>query len=278
MGEDVSSCNFPGRASEASWLASNNVKLLVTHPSGAVGEFDVGLRLHGRSNVPNLCQATVTAGPDGSYSAYVRMYWVNSLIRKRITGPGLTPMQWDYEYKNSQKTNATHSYSSASSQNYVAPGSWAAGPYSFSSVVEEGKSINDVTTVRIAEPVCVSDACAGKVSTEVLGSGGEWARYTFGNAYRYNEHMLIKEERGTDSASIARTDQLTYELARVGQPFPSTIGLSRQFQGDGLNAIHISPLRRRAITQDGVFFSSMVNSFDVFGRPLSVTKSSSPTP
>ena len=271
-----SSCNYPGIAVAADFLATNNAKLSVIHPSGAVGEFEVGPRLHGRSNVPKQCQAVPDDdGPEAAYSDYVRMYWANSLIRKRITGPGLPTMQWDYVYNNAQKTNETGSYFT---QNYIAPGSWAPGPYTYTRVPDEGKPLTDISTYIIADPVCVSDSCAGKVATEVREPGGEWTRYTFGNSYRYNERKLLKVERGTGPSLISRIEQSTYELARSAQPFPTPIGISRQYKGDAITATSLRPLRSKVVTQDGVAFSSVVNTFDKFARPLNVTKSSAPAP
>lgn len=273
---DKASCSYPGVVMDGASLALNNATLSIIHPSGAVGEFEVGPRLHGRSNVPKNCQAVPDDNsPEGAYSDYVRMYWANSLIRKRITGPGLPAMQWEYRYANSQKPNETASYAT---QNYTAPGSWATGPYTYTRIPDNGKPLTDISTYIVADPVCVSDSCAGKVSTEVLGPGTEWARYTFGNSYRYNEHKLLKVERGTGPSAILSAEQTAYELARSGQPFPTPIGISRQYKGDAITDTGLRPLRSKAITQDGVIFQSVVNSFDTFGRPLNVTKSSSPAP
>jgi hypothetical protein len=231
----------------------------MVHPSGAIGQFVFELRLHGRSNVPKNCLSTgeeLAGHPEaGTYSDFVRMYWTRSLVRKKISGPGILPMQWDFKYNNSLKEQ------DITSASLPGPGSWAAATYSGS-----------------PDPVCVSDTCAGVVTTEVFGPAGGWTRYTYGNSYRYNEHKLLKQERGTGPGNILRTEVVAYELNRAGLPFPARFGTSTQYKGDSFTESFLSPLRSKTITQDGVVFRQTVNSFDSLGRPLSVTKSSSPTP
>lgn len=249
-------CSYPGIA----LFPAQPVVGSIVHPSGAIGEFIFDARLHGRSNVPKNCLSTgdgLTGHPEvGTYSDFVRMYWTLSLTSKKISGPGILPMQWDFKYNNSWKAVDISSGSTV-----PGPGSWATTPYSGN-----------------ADPVCVSDACAVVVTTDVLGPGGDWTRYTYGNSYRYNEHKLLKLERGSSPNNILRTESLAYELNRVGQPFPARLGTSSQYKGDSFTASFLSPMRSKTIAQDGFSFRYVVNSFDALGRPLSVTKSSSPAP
>jgi len=265
------SCNFPGIIGNA----VSNVILKMTHPSGARGEFEMGLRLHGRSNVPRQCiNVPAGEGPEaGAYSDYVRFYWAYSLVKKRMFGPGVPLMQWEYEYKNSQKPTETGSLYSVG---YTPPGSWHLGPYTVTRISEEGRALTDPSTYRVIDPICVSDSCAGRVATEVLSPGGKWSRYTFGSGYRYNEQKLLKVESGSGPSSISRVENYSYELSTTAQPFPVPLGLSRQYKGDTITAINLRPLRERSIIQDGLIYRHVVTAFDLFGRPVNVKKESVP--
>jgi hypothetical protein len=229
----------------------------ITHPSGAVGEFEVAPVHQGRSNVPRICEnyTQPTNHPGDDVALFPRDYVLLGITRKKVTGPGLQPMEWSY--------------------GAGSVGSWieGSGPY--------------CNTLDCAAPKCLSDACAGTRATVVTGPGGQWLRYTFGNSYRYNEGKLLKVERGTSAnniTTILRTETTTYELAQSGLPFPTPIGTSPQSRGDGFTAEYLRPQRSKVIAQDGATFNWTVAStcngnntycFDRFARPTSVTKSNS---
>lgn len=228
----------------------------MTHPSGAVGEFEVGIVYHGRTNVPKACAnwEYPVNNPNNDVAVWPRMYDLVGLQRKRITGPGLEPMEWNYS-------------SGAGS-------SWAEGT---------GPTCQ---TLDCAEPKCLSDACAGTAVTIITGPNGQWTRYVHGNSYRYNEGKLLRIERGGASGTL-RTETISYNLAQSGQPFPTPIGTSPQSRGDGFTAEYLRPQTSRVVTQDGVTFSSSVAStcngnntlcFDAFARPLAEVKGSSLNP
>lgn len=217
----------------------------ITHPSGAVGEFEVGPSYQGRSNVPMACDnwEFPTNNPLNDVAVWPRRFDIMGIRRKRVTGPGLEAMEWTYSSGD--------------------PGSWAEGT---------GPTCQ---TQDCADPVCVSDDCAGTISTTVSGPGNRWIRYTFGNSYRYNEGKLLKVEQGTGPTSILRTETMTYELAQSAQAFPTPIGTSPQSRGDGFTSEYPRPQRSKVIAQDSATLTSTVNTFDNFVRPLSVTKVSS---
>lgn len=62
----------------------------IVHPSGATGTFTLTPTEHGRSDVRRDCFDKVLTTPI--------FYHTNSLTNKHISGPGLTPMDWTYEY------------------------------------------------------------------------------------------------------------------------------------------------------------------------------------
>jgi hypothetical protein len=206
----------------------------------------------------------------------VRFYWVNSLVRKKVSGPGLTDMQWTYTYNNSQTPLQAASFRSHPA-NYAPPGSWAARPYTFSYLAEEGKPNTDITIYIIVDPTCVSDACAGTVSTDVVGPE-DWVRWTYGNSYRYNERKLLRRETGLLNAPISRVETYGYELGRSNLSYQPIIGATRQYQGDGLAEAVLRPLKVESTQQDGVNYVRTVNTFDSFARPVRITESSTSGP
>lgn len=219
---------------------------VVTHPSGARGEFEVRPRRHGRSNVPKHCinwEFTPLNDPTNDVAYFVRDYWTLSLVRKSIFGPALNKLEWNYSLGSL--------------------GTFAAGT---------GPICN---TPNCADPVCLSDTCAGRVTTTVTGPGGKWLRYRFGNSYRYDEGKLLSVEIGTGPGSILQTETTVYELGQSGQPFPTPIGSSLRARGDGFSAEHLRPRKRHTIHRDGTNFLWEATAFDQFARPTHVTRSSS---
>lgn len=63
----------------------------ITHPSGAVGTFNLKMTMHGRSNVPGT-QATCSTALASRY------FTIYSLVSKNLSGPGMPSMTWGYGY------------------------------------------------------------------------------------------------------------------------------------------------------------------------------------
>lgn len=71
----------------------------MTHPSGAVGVFTVSPQRFGRSNVPMQCDDGGTpsfVGDDVSWFPVAYDHY--ALTKKHLSGPGLSPMEWNYSY------------------------------------------------------------------------------------------------------------------------------------------------------------------------------------
>ena len=83
-------------------------------------------------------------------------------MQKQISGAGLTSAEWNYSYVPSASI-------------YMYPGTTIQYP------------VCDWTNYQCGNRPCSSDICAGTSKTIVTGPGTEWARYTYGNSYRYNE-------------------------------------------------------------------------------------------
>jgi YD repeat-containing protein len=128
---------------------------------------------------------------------------------------------------------------------------------------------------------------SGCTSTKTLvvdGPGSDWARYTYGNRYQYNEGLLLKVERGSGPSAILSVEDSVYQHDSTGQAYPALIGFSSYSRGDHM-AEKFMPLKQKTTTQQGRTFSWQVSStcgggsspcFDLFARPTKVVKSSSP--
>lgn len=271
----VSSCNYPGVILGAAELTDIGSTLAMKHPSGAQGEFELRPKLHGRSNVPHKCVPVAGSDnpePGADFSDYVRFYWANSLVRKKISGPGLSDMQWTYTYNGSQTPAQAAAFLSHPA-NYAPPGSWAPGPYTYSRLADEGKPLTDISTYIIVDPTCVADTCAGSVSTEVTGPE-DWARYTYGNSYRYNERKLLRKEIAKLNSPVSRIETYAYELGRSNLPYQPIVGATRQYQGDGLTESTLRPIKVETIQQDGMNYVRSINAFDSLARPIQITETS----
>lgn len=218
----------------------------VVHPSGAIGEFEVTPTRHGRSNVPAVCGGfTLPQNDDNDDVAYYVINWdALSLTRKQVSGPGLQPSTWRYQY-GSQISWYLH----PSGNGYPV-------------CMQFGGCI---------EPQCTSDTCAGSSWTTVTGPLVR-ERYTFGNSYRYNEGKLLRVETGPVDGPALRVTASTYNLAQSGQAYPTPMATSPQPRGDGFINEFTRPLLTSVVTQEGTPFSSQVTQFDDLARPLAVTK------
>lgn len=79
-------------------LSADVSSLIVSHPSGAVGEFKFRRLLHGTNRTDGSCtprQDQVWTRLTGTPMAYT----VGSLYSKTVTGPGLSALTWRYFYK-----------------------------------------------------------------------------------------------------------------------------------------------------------------------------------
>lgn len=72
----------------------------ITHPSGAVGAFTVAPKKFRRSNVPEICEGITgpVNNPNDDTAYYPVVYDVLALTNKKVTGVGLPPMEWIYDY------------------------------------------------------------------------------------------------------------------------------------------------------------------------------------
>jgi RHS repeat-associated protein len=95
------------RCSYDHYLSGTQKSFEVTHPTGAKAVFAFKTMRHGRTGVPAKCEYGWGVGGDGgvsdaqnSQNMFPAFKVVMSLQNKRVTGPGLTPTTWRYEYSN----------------------------------------------------------------------------------------------------------------------------------------------------------------------------------
>lgn len=220
---------------------------MIAHPSGVTGTFTVGVVRHSRSNVPASCgEYTLPHNNPNDDVAFFPINWdAFALISKTLQGQALPLQAWSYKY------------GSTVSWFYPAGGG--------------GHPVCSSTGCDL--PICLSDSCAGIAVTTIAGSGGKWARYVFGNSYRYNEGKLLRVEEGEGPSAVLRVTEHDYQLAQSGQVFPTPIGRGVHPRADWFTSAYLRPERAQRISQDGVVFTRVVDAFDQFARPVKVTKS-----
>lgn len=225
----------------------------VKHPSGALGTFTVGWLTHGRSNVPVACQNFDWGGEYGTNTnddtnQWAISYEAYSLTKKTITGPGLTAAEWNYSYT----PNISFQFYPGGSMMTPCPMGTMCG-----------------------EPICTSDACAGRAETVVLGPDGERTKYFHGNSYRYNEGKLLRVERGSTAMPLMDVQVSTFDLSMAPQVYPERFGYSLRENFDGFMSEYHRPLLTSTTTRDGVDFKYEIDVFDSLARPKQVRRFSS---
>lgn len=234
---------------------SGGGSLSITHPSGAVGTFSMGVGWAGITNVPLFCANWATPGsPQNNESDDYPVFpfkWATLVVtEKTVQGAGVPLLRWKYQLSSSS--------------------SWQYAPDSNNQPV--------CRSLTCADPICTSDSCAGKRIMAITRPDLVVERYVFGNSYRYNEGKLLTHEVVSGSA-VSRSTRSTYHYGAA------TIGASSRGRGMGWAVEHTRPLVKREIIQDGVNFKWEVAKdcasaycLDAFLRPTKVVKGSVVTP
>ncbi|WP_454828406.1 hypothetical protein [Pseudoxanthomonas wuyuanensis] len=233
------SCTHPGFGDDSAKIGE------ITSPAGLKGTFEAAMKLYGRTNVPKVCDPGSSSDEQDDSSLYVINYWLPSLQKKTLSGPGVATQEWVYQVGLGAGSSSL-------------PGSWSSAP-------SNG-----------GEATCLNDSCAGSVVSMVLAPDDTWIRYTYGTSYRYNEHLLLSLEEGAGDGPPLRTTTYSYQLDGTSQPFPETIGVNSRRAGEEYIAGYYRPLKRRSILVGGRNFIYEVDSFDYLARPLTVTRTNQP--
>ena len=237
--EESHTCESPGDAVFRYFTGT------IKHPSGAVGEFTVVPMRFGRSNVTNNCQTNTFFFPK-------MPPWLNAKNFQQ----NIDAVRYDMLALKRKSVSGVGIPTTILDYNYSTSQVGFAPSY----------------------PICQADSCAGKNFTLVSNINGTWEKFTFGNSYAYNEGKLLHSEKGRGTI-IQSTETNSYELAKQGLPFPTPFAASPQ-RGliSTFSSEYIRPLKTTTIVQDGVSFNSVVDGFDSFARPTSITKFSALAP
>lgn len=75
----------------------------ITHPSGAVGTFTTQFVVHQRYGAPDQClpleDKQAGSASFASYFVWPKKWKTQALVNKQISGPGLSPLSWAYEWR-----------------------------------------------------------------------------------------------------------------------------------------------------------------------------------
>lgn len=214
----------------------------MTHPSGAVGEFTFEPRRIGITQVPHACiSSTVIGGnPVGIRYRYPRLLDSNALVRKRITGPGLSaPSVWSLDFE--QGTSC-----------------WAP---------DEDPTLTNVCPLNAVK----------QRNTTLTYPDGSRTRFTFGNEHWKTEGDLLATEIQASDGEILRRSVQTYFEPNGSQAFPDPVGESILLLGDQRNATSLRLAAEHRITQKGIDFSSQRSGFDAFGHVTTEVQTSTIT-
>jgi len=103
------------------------------------------------------------------------------------------------------------------------------------------------------------------------------ARYTFGTRFYRDEGKVLRAEVLTATGAVLRNTVTTYAITPTGQAYAYRVGSTLHDVDDAFGSTTVTTTTNTTITQDSATFgsSTALASFDLFARPLSVTKSSS---
>jgi len=150
----------------------------ITHPNGAQATFTLAPKRFGRSQVP--LQFTW----QNKYSNYDRCMVNFALVEKRLTGPGLSPMVWSYNYsQNPGFFTGTHAYDEGP----------VGQPLSGLPASVAGYSLNDLK------------------STTVVAPDGSKAIHVFDRSFTVTENQKVAEFYfDTDASTLLQTKAYKY--------------------------------------------------------------------
>lgn len=124
-GEPWRDCNNPGDVRPN----LNPTVGTITHPSGAVGEFTLGVVRFRRDNVPVDCATGDQNTANDDVSWYPNVWDAYALTHKRVTGPGLPTADWNYTYE----------HEGAGTTTVISPGNYAQYTFGKTFRADEGK-------------------------------------------------------------------------------------------------------------------------------------------
>ena len=159
--------------------------------------------------------------------------------------------------------------------------SWYTLSYDVLSLLQKSVSGGGVATQQwnyTYEPsACFQGECTFQPDysvTTVRNPDGSATRYRFGTRFNGNQGKLLQVETasaliGATLQDVKRTEVMTYRLVE------DAIAPSPQYRGNSFSAERFLPQQTKVVTQDGISFSWQALSYNTWGLPLEVTRSSS---
>lgn len=148
-----------------------------------------------------------------------------------------------------------------------------------------GPGLNPLSwTIDYGDPNASWDTCANCPETKtvsVTNPENQVTRYTFGNHKDVNEGRLELTEAGWDGSSALQAVANRYRpyigaLEANTNPYPKYYGVGDPSNsGDSAMDSRPAPLDQRVVTRQGTSFAWEASAFDMYARPVEVTRSSS---
>jgi len=209
-------------------------------PSGAQGVFSFTYQRNPRSYVPLNC---TDVNPYTDYPDVYDFFDNFALVSKQISGAGLTPMNWSYDYA-----------STVNGGGYVTAN--IPFPYPTETYIPQSSSAYHLPkVVTVTDPTGIT-------------------KYFFGINYGVDEGRLLKTETYTLSGQMVRTVTNTYlpDNQIASQAFPDNAGHSVQPIYKNPMVGRIRPEVMTTTVQDGDTYTRQTLGFDVFAQATDVKR------
>ena len=211
--------------------------MIITHPSGARGEFKFAYTRHGRSGTPaSACSVDRIDPETGTVYRSLKIpdySYTYSLVKKTITGPGLVqPLIWEFSWEDP-----------------------TTGRAEFDSSMRYCGNCDEDMAAYVREP------------------DGVKKQYVFGALWNYNEGRLLATYTRDANDNLVKSEvneYVTEAEVDAGVPFPKQHG--EYIASDNMSGLYNRPVKKTVITQDGFAFTNSVELFDDYARPLRVKK------
>ena len=211
---------------------SDGYTVTATHPSGAVGAFSFMNRRHWREGVHKTeCHVKSGTQQDPEYVLDQPFYFdVLSIQAKSISGPGVQPMQWSYDF---------------------------------------GGAPSRLWGSEHEAPAYPCMTCTQTKQVRVSQPDGTTRRLTFGILYMFNDGRELGEDVLDAQGHVvqARSSQYLSESQIASQPFANQYGNILGSLSDPAT-VRIRPITQILLQQDGTNFTWQAAAFDRFARPI----------
>lgn len=226
------------------WMNGGSaLELTIGHPSGATGAFVFDYSRHYRSGVPDTCMAQV---------------------------PNWEELQNEFGFEG--RTHALQipdffDVYSLTTRRISGPGLptmlWA---YDYGALAY-GRTMGG------AAVPCVG--CPSSKTVTVNNPDGTKTQHIYGVRYHDNDGRSLGEKVLDATGAVVRSTSISYvtNAEMPSHPFRNIYG-GTGIWGSDPTSLYIRPVKRSDVVQDGVTFSYVVNGFNTFVRPTSVTRSS----